>query len=498
MSGELVDQNHERAVQAMLQQLGASADVYVLAAAARDYRFWKRWSEVICIETPKLTLEVGRPKPKMHCDDFAFPPDNAIYVAIYQVHMGNAAHLRLEEKDMPGASQTLVLSALQSMVKRGVAISEAELPVALQRLQQIYDPGVPADFLQVAERIAKAWIQGRRQQRLQAKLSSSRIGLDKVREEINAVTQQIAMGETTDTSEQMAINLEGKIVEILPAYSAVSPGISKVMGGGFRKKEATLMIAAQAVGKTIHFAQCGFDLFNAHRLKVLAISTEQEPAEVELRNISRECNIPFNKLADGFDASRLAPDELTAYRNYIAGAQRLRANGGELRMLKWKKGDMGLHAKLNDLIKLYGDTMNGIDVIMLDWIGGGVELTTAAAANYRFYMQMLADAFCEAVRTHKLIGIAYAQARAIKAEGYDNWMVKSENLQENKSLGNNFTNIIGMSGMRVRDEGGNTPGAQVAFEVQQNYYISKARKGTGGSVRFSRAKYHFQRLIDMA
>jgi hypothetical protein len=483
--------NTDREDLALLQHYGESADLYILAAVARDRNFWRTWSSIICLE-PKKLLPNGSPGKPEHCDDFSNPVDNAIYVAIHQTQLG----IKVETGEM--VSNSLVTHSLQMMIKRGVMMSETELPIALQRVQTICGPSVPADVMTVANRLIKPWVTNKRAARLNTKLNSSRVGLASVREELNRVVAHIESGELKDTAVAAGFDMETEKMDIRPCYDVVSPGMSRLLGGGFRKGDASLCIAAQGVGKTIHFAQCSMDLFLRHKLKVLAITTEQDARQIELRHASREATIPFKKLAGGFDASLLNPEELAAYRSYRTHVQAAAASGGCLETLHWQKAEQGLHEKLEDIIRRYRDKMGGLDAITLDWLGGAMGLTNEMVDNKRGYMQLLADVFCVKVNDYNLVGVAYAQARAVTKEGYDNWYVCSGNMQDNKSLGNNFTNTFGMSGMQDTSGGPTQSGSAPLFQVVQNYFVSKSRKGEGGSCRFSRARYSYQKLVDVA
>lgn len=488
MAGELTFHDNEKEVSEMLRQFGAEADAIVLVGLILDFSLWSKWRSIVCVELPD---ETKRNAPAKFVEDFVQPVDNAIYYALtlYNMQFKTASEFR------PAGVEMLALG-LDRLAKGGTVLGLSEYPIALQRVASLLNNNQTGWAVQIAGRIIGAWVQQRRMTRLGSLMASGgrKVTLKTLGEQIQRTMMQVGTVGMESRTYEMGRSLENEPLDLRPAYPLVLPNVSHALGGGVRKKDASLVIAAQGAGKTIHFLQGTADLFKGSRLKVLGITTEQEPKELELRNISREASIPMRKLSDGFDKTRLTPDEFRRYQLYLEACDKAREAGAQYAIHYWPRGQQGLHSKLRELVREAQQKWGGLDAIAVDWIGGGMELSPAVAQFYRFHMQLLADEIVAVSREEDLIGVAYTQARAIPREGYDNPRVASENMQENKSLGNNYTNILGLSGMR--DKGSGDEGAETSqtFSEEQYCFISKARKGTGGLLKWSRKNFSIQKM----
>lgn len=270
-------------------------------------------------------------------------------------------------------------------------------------------------------------------------------------------------------------------------YSTGLRGLDNAMGGGVAKGESSLLIAASGCGKTALSAQIAITL-TQQRLKGVFISTEQKHHDLELRCLSNACNIPFSLIKDKFDKNAINPTQLA---DYVKFRELINKN---LVFSDWNFPDKSLADALEDLLRHTKARLGGLDFVILDWIGGSISSKAGVDKDARrLEFQRIADTTVRFARQHDLISIDCAQAQ--QTLGYDRLKVDQSCIAENKTLGVNKTNVFGITGFRVKeeDEDRNTP----LLKNEQAIYISKARKGEGGSVSVRR-QMGFQRFADAA
>ena len=254
--------------------------------------------------------------------------------------------------------------------------------------------------------------------------------------------------------------------------------------GGFAKQELTLAIAPSGGGKTVLGTQLA-GAFAQKGYKVLFITTEQPPHELEPRIVSNFCNILFSRIKAGVVERALQPEELKRY-------QRLReVLAANLHFADWGRDrSRSIAADLNAEIKAFIKSHGRLDVLIFDYIGGALGAIHGNDQHaLRMTMQSTGETLADLARQHHLVVIACAQAGI--ASSRNKKRIGQEDIAECKGLGRAATNVIGISALPdTSDEEGSS------YAAIQYLHVSKARKSAGGCRSFIR-DFQYQRLKDL-
>lgn len=262
------------------------------------------------------------------------------------------------------------------------------------------------------------------------------------------------------------------------------PRLNFVTGGGFGRSEGTLIICPTGGGKTV----CGTQFTSEWCMqgqKGIYVTTERtQPAfKLSLRMISQQANIPFNQIKDGIKTTALQEIQrqaITRMRESITGKN--------LRVVHWfdlpNPNDI---EQLPTIVDQYAQELGGLDFFILDWLGGALEVTTDPAVR-RLTYQRGADLVAETASRYDCASVVMAQAHE---NARNKIRVTAIDAQENKSLGNNMTNIMGVSAMM--DKSVNEAGEGGNYLRDQFWCLSKTRGGEGGLVPVTR-KFEYQKF----
>ena len=254
--------------------------------------------------------------------------------------------------------------------------------------------------------------------------------------------------------------------------------MNAVFGGGFCHGEYSLFIASTGAGKTVMALQ---------GLRVLFVTTEQGPAELEPRIISSFCNIPFSQVRDGVDMKSLAGFQ----RDAIA---RLRKNlDGRLWIEDWSKTrGASLSEDIDGLVDRYEKQYGKMDVLVFDWLGGALgELSKEDMHVYRLILHNTGETLGKLADSRNMIVVSFAQANFVQAKNRKK--VDISMIAECKSVGNKAENIYGMSCLLLPDA--EDDDVRDAYKEEQYLYASKSRKSRGIGCRMWR-DFDYQRFTD--
>lgn len=156
------------------------------------------------------------------------------------------------------------------------------------------------------------------------------------------------------------------------------PILTKALGGGLKHGETGLIIAGSGGGKTVIALQIasGVALLG---YKSLFITTEQHAKALSSRIAACNANILFDKIKDGVALNKLNEAEINRMLQ-IRGP--LDAN---LEFANWCKTGEMLETHLEQLIK-DKKSRDGLDVLVIDWLGGGLGVTAEQADKMQNYM----------------------------------------------------------------------------------------------------------------
>jgi hypothetical protein len=446
---------------------------YLLAGCIKHWDLWAQFRSLICIASDK---------PNEWVSDFENPADNAIYYAVMSHNVqfaGKNAHAPL--------SLDLLTGYLNMLASKGFLVGFSEVQLIQYRFAELLQldlgPAVPTVTMCVPH-----WIRTRRMRAIVS--MNAELNPDLVMSQMTKLNSQLASASGKKNDYFIGENFESGPPVMVQRYPMGMHGLDAVVGGGLARGEGAYFIAAQNTGKTVHAVQTAVTLASSSKLRGILISTEEGNDRLERRIFSRVARLPYRKVKDGIDPSTFTPDEK---KRFDLARQELREL--PFRIVVWPKtGDLSIVNDIDAQIARYQDMFGGLDFVSLDWIGGALgSLKENDPGFLRILYQITGDKMAAVASTHNLITMSYAQARPKPREGYDNPRVGPEHLNECKTLGNNMTTGVGISGLRSQADADGTP----LFEDKQFFYAFKSRTGEGGRVPFWR-NYAIQQISDVA
>lgn len=307
---------------------------------------------------------------------------------------------------------------------------------------------------------------------------------------ISTQVSAVGLANSVPTFFEFGNALDNRILETARIPIPGLSGLTKSLGGGLAKKEGTLFIAPQGSGKTVLACQLGSSLSASSGQIGIIITTEQGHEELEPRVIANKCGIPFNLIKDGFDERALREDMRERYHRFREQIK------GKLFWENWNRNDRAktIRNDLKDVIHRRQDELGKkVDYVILDWIGGALgKMSEGDADRLRFTYQLTGETICDIAREEDMYTVAFSQANmalAINKPRVDATMIK-----ECKSLGEPFTNVIGMTALwdQTPQEGDDN----IIWAPRQFFYVDKARKSQGGRTPFLR-QFDYQRIGDI-
>ena len=423
------------------------------------------------------------PSGKSTIQDFTAPLDHALFEAlrIYVDCVGRSFGV---------PEENFMEAILTQMADSGQTIARSEIPQALDRFRELFTIDVESAVPIMMQGI-KFWLSKQRTARVIGEHTAvSTWDPASMWQE----TQQNITALKSLTSEgsffSFGHGVDNHVLDISRVKLHTLPGLTDMLGGGVAKEEAILFVAPQGAGKTILACQLGLDLSTHSRQTGIICTTEQGHEQLEPRIISNGCDIPYNLIMDKFRDESLLPHQLAAYKNLRQSLS------GKLFWEDWNKEDRSrsIAGDLYDVVHARQDQLGRkIDYLILDWIGGALgRVALKDADKIRHIYQATGDTLCQLAVDEKMITVGFAQATM--ANSVNTVKVDASKIGECKSLGQNFTSVVGVTLMLDNDAGADPDSAPI-YSNRQYFYASKTRKGTGGLRSFAR-KYDYQRIHD--
>lgn len=250
---------------------------------------------------------------------------------------------------------------------------------------------------------------------------------------------------------------------------------------------------------TVLSTQLARDFSQLGHRKVAYVTTEQPPTELMARIASNHLQINYNHftarkdLGNATDYDRevsVIPQWIWDDPQYQEGLKSLEEVMSRIVFLDWSQGKgqsiaQNLEAELDALEATDFDP----DILLIDWIGGGLDKGLEGKIDLRLVYQQAADWGVSYAKRRRKVVIEMAQFDRVKAMGKSK--CGSAWLSECKTMGNNMTNFVGISAA-VEDGSEDS-----VFSINQFLYVEKSRDGTGGNIPVER-HFHFQRFRDKA
>ena len=452
---------------------GRKFESYVLALLVRNPVFVDQVIDLLCIDPCVLPT---RFPTNNRWDDFQTDEINALYTCVRKHRLANPTGGNFT-RSVVGTMLSQLVTELYSI------ITHEEIPAVLA----FYDAAIAIDPEEAFEVVRDGFIYWLRKRRMflvmRKACAVTSWDASKIHEALAVHTKLI--DQLLETDEEAFVAFD-KIVEP-PPVELIPSGLRACddsLGGGFGKGEFSLVVAPSGSGKTTFGCQLA-GTFGLRGFKVLFITTEQPPDELQPRIVSNLCGIRFDRIRGGLQRSTLSLEERNRYEK-ICGSL-----GANLHFADWSKNrSRSIRTDLRAEVERFV-TLNGrVDVVIFDWIGRALGPGVGKDQHaLRLAFQETGDALADIARESKIVVIGFAQAAIGSTRGKKR--IEQEDIAECKSLGRSATNVIGISALRdeADDDGSN-------FSPIQYLSVSKARKSAGGLRRFRR-QFEFQRLADV-
>jgi len=445
----------------------------VLRCVISDSEFRQKTIKMLCIN----------PKDGKPIKDFSTDINNALYSA--QVMFVQLTGGRVE---MP---LQFAESILTQMSETSDLIGPDEVSQAMMHLRTIMELQIQPSKAMVMDGF-RIWLGKRRAERvIRAHTAFPTWSASDMLDETRLNNAAIDLTEGEDSFVEFGVGLDTQKLDIhrIPLNGLRS--LSQAIGGGFANKEATLVVAPEGSGKTILGCQIASVLASQQNQVGIFVSTEQGSEELEPRVISCNCQIPYDLIKDKFHVSMLNAEQLKRYHAFREAIK------GKLFWENWGVGDHNMSIE-NDLMELITRREEQIgrkvNFLVLDWIGGALgKLRAEDHERITPSLQLAGDTVAQVAKERDMYTIAFAQANMSMAINRPN--VNATMISNCKSLGQKFTNVIGLTLMFPKGVQQDEDGAPI-YDLRQSYHISKGRKGKGGNVPFFR-QYDYQRMTDV-
>jgi len=478
-------------------QNGIPMDIQIPVLCASNPEWFERHLLVRCLHDPIFWKQNGRAIGWLQL------PDRQVEIRRLQTPAHEALyHAWWNYRQLPGSDQSherhqfdTMVALLRQMCQEGRHVSQYEMPEVVTLLREIQrDKAALPHARNVTQQYFIEWITNSSARHLHSLLQS---GVMSATEAHQGASHELKYLREDHVQEKM-FGFGHGIDNPLPYVPRVPTGITELdmaLGGGLGAGEAHLILGCTGVGKSALCCQVAGaqatqvrgrpnpqDPEGRGTARVLYVTTEasQKHHQLEPRFISNLAQIPYGVLVDG-----VRPEILTERQR--ADYERVREvlSGANLMFYEWDRqdprGQQNPLAYLDDIIKEAQDRMNGLDGIMLDWIGGA--LPPGVTDLKRHHYQELGNGFCSLVGNYGLAGIAFAQAHASFRNKRE---VDDRAITECKSLGQEFTSMIGITAfIRSRDEMSESKSSDI-FRDEQLLWIGKSRKGMAGAIPIRR------------
>ena len=269
------------------------------------------------------------------------------------------------------------------------------------------------------------------------------------------------------------------------------PALDEKVGGGFAKKEHTLIASVTGGGKTVMATQLA-STFARQGHRVILVTTEEDPGRLMYRMYSDIVDIPYQYFTQGQitqrdrrqdqpeDNDAPLPDMVRRDTSWVTGIREFQeVMMPSLTFLNWTASRktveddlVGYIHKLRDHPELQFDA----DILIFDWIGAAISRNKKQSMEVRHLYEAVANELKYIAVNEDLSVFSFAQLNKVQAKGKrrcDHTM-----LHESKAIADQAVNALYISGLtnnNDEDEG-------AAFLSTQWMNVAKSRFGEGGLV----------------
>ncbi len=476
---------NEQLVAAVLKKDPREYEGAILHRLLCDRRFFIDRSPTICRKSTAAGKYAGE-----WCDDFQTSNYNAIYRAHVMVLEASDNHEQ-EFPPNPSKVEAILRAAASGSINR-FSVIEAAVPLILADMAAVITRD-KHEIRGIEDALIREWIfRVRITDHAETWTKTPGFGAVKLVEALSAELSHIgSTGKNKDALVDFGVALDTPEAKSM-RFPSSWPELNVALGGGYSRGEGTLWIGPSGGGKTVVACQEALSFVALSGLKGLYISTEQSPRKLEPRFIANFCDVDYNRIKDQFDADKLTPPERLRYTELRALMK------GKFMWVPWSVNrSRSILVDLPSIIDDAARRLDGIDFVILDWIGSAIGEGVTDASEKRLLLHNTAKFMADIAEQRQIITLSFAQANPEK--GVDNPRITSETVHECKSLHMNMTNVIGISALwtedaRAKSRDYSPDKAVQQYRAKQVFWVSKSRQsGFQGSVPVVR-EFQFQRF----
>ena len=263
--------------------------------------------------------------------------------------------------------------------------------------------------------------------------------------------------------------------------------IDRIIGGGFRRQEATLVAATTGGGKTVLATQIAANVAYDMRKNVVFISTEQRPSELIHRMVSSKLSIPIDHLSPpDREVEMVHGYPLAVWAQHGDRIQQFQDSMlPHLQMVNWGTGKKNVIDDLEVLFKIINRQCFKPDLLIFDWLGGGLK--ESANIDRRLQLENSAHHLARVCKSLDVAVLCLAQLNGKQSSGCK--YPTNEMLHECKTTPHRMTNSIYISSLRTSEDE-----ETLSYLNEQFVNVDKTRKGTTGKFSILR-DFRYQRFL---
>lgn len=466
------------AIKSLVRSNTRMFEQYLIAAMILSYDFWR----VYCKDRINTKISSHR-----SYEDFSKSVYNNIYDGICTFYN------TLSDKNDPNSSSItqVDVSFINSLLKDQMYLGQISIEdtkfaeESLNEIVQLINNS--AGNNDVIFNFAKSgfafWLELRRVSQITEKSFNTKITADELINKLKSATDGLDVDDSTFMSFNDAVDFEDVDNGGYRMPVATLPIFTRVLAGGLKKGETGIVASLPSGGKTVFACQLAVGLaLNA--FKVLFISTEQHAVNLVPRCVSLSTNIPFSLINDGIKHavknSKLNEQQITEIKEFTQLVQPY------LYFENWGLKGNKITSSLEHAIEKFIEVNGSLDVVIIDWIGGGIEKPPEDRAKKHEYYDYTMKYICKVMKQKHLAGVVMAQVNPKQAENVA--MITINELADCKTLDQDASWALGISRLenpktRVSNQ------IQASYKTQQTFNFWKNRLSP---------PYHYPVLRDFA
>lgn len=283
--------------------------------------------------------------------------------------------------------------------------------------------------------------------------------------------------EDEDTLKDVAsiLDQDEVVTERMPLPGSMD-AFNRALGGGLGRKEHIMVVGPTGAGKTVFACQVAAAMASIG-YKVCYVTTEQPANEILPRMVSymskskgQNARIPFNVIKDGIERDKLSPEQaahVEATKNIL---------NGNLGIEEWLGS--GLTASdLAAVVRKFKNRYGGVDVLILDWIGGALVNGVDPQYKRDYYLEA-ARKMKDLAYDYNIATISMVQATADVAKVKK---ISDRHIAECKTMHREAVAGFGISALAVVGED-----TEATYKDEQYLHAFKSRKAPGLLINLTR------------